>query len=194
MAANMLLQQYLPNIVKQQDSRCVRPTFLLVCQISSSYQAFTKLLPKAITSGYYFRVLPSCCCLQTKAFISEAHVFNDAGLSFDVWPPKTGTHVHEPSSCENYAEDYLDSRNDADDRGSPDSLGVESCSVDGISATNNCLAGSAHDSVSNGSSTCSVSGASTMEVSRGYLLAVKLWHEAVARFAAASGGEAHLQK
>ena len=31
--------------------------------------------------------------LQAKPFISEAHVFNDAGLSFDVWPPKPN-HMH----------------------------------------------------------------------------------------------------
>ena len=73
-------------------------------------------------------------------------------------------------------------------------LGTDSCSVDGAIASHSCWAGSASDSVSNSSSTASVSGASSMEVSRGYLLAVKLWHEAVATFAAASGDGAHLQK
>lgn len=30
--------------------------------------------------------------LQAKPFINEAHVFNDAGLSFDVWPPYNQQH------------------------------------------------------------------------------------------------------
>ena len=108
----------------------------------------------------------------------------------------TGTHVHEPSSCENYAEDYADSLGVGDGVGSSDKLhlGSDSCSVNRAIASDSCWAGSASDSVSNSSSSTSLNGAGMTEISRGYLLAVKLWHEAVATFAAASGGGAHLQK
>lgn len=36
--------------------------------------------------------------VQAKPYINEAHVFNDAGLSFDVWPPYTNLDQHKSTA------------------------------------------------------------------------------------------------
>ena len=130
-------------------------------------------------------------CLQAKPFISEAHVFNDAGLSFDVWPPKTGSFSVPSSTHETGAADSSDSNADGVQIEAIDKLPlvIDSCPADITNDAGICSAGSDNESIGSGNGGCG----STV-ISRGYLLAVKLWQEAVATVAAASRNAAHLQK
>ncbi len=130
--------------------------------------------------------------LQAKPFISEAHVFNDAGLSFDVWPPKTGSFSVTPFTHETGATDGSHSNTGGvviETSGNKLPLVIDSCPADITTVNGTNSAGSHNDSVGNG-----YGGGGSTEISRGYLLAVKLWQEAVATFAAASRNAAHTQK
>jgi len=131
--------------------------------------------------------------LQAKPFISEAHVFNDAGLSFDVWPPKTGSFSVPSSTHETGAADGSDSNADGiviETSGNKLPLVIDSCPADITTDDGTCSTGSHNDSMGSGNG----GGHGSTDVSRGYLLAVKLWQEAVATVAAASRNAAHVQK
>ena len=121
--------------------------------------------------------------LQAKPFINEAHVFNDAGLSFDVWPPSTR---HETG-----AADGTDSNADGVvmETSGKLPLVIDSCPADITTDAGTCSAGSHNSSVAGGNG-----GDGSTDMSRGYLLALKLWQEAVATVAAASRNAAHVQK
>ena len=129
--------------------------------------------------------------LQAKPFISEAHVFNDAGLSFDVWPPKTGSFSVPTSTYEPGAADGSDSNVDGIviETSGKLPLVVDSCSADITSD-----AGTSSVSPHNISMGSGNDGGGSTDMSRGYLLAVKLWQEAVTTVAAASRNAAHGQK
>ena len=129
--------------------------------------------------------------LQAKPFISEAHVFNDAGLSFDVWPPKPGSSSVPSSTHETGAADGSDSNADGVvmETSGKLPLVIDSCPADIKSDAGTCSAGSHNSSVAGGNG-----GDGSTDMSRGYLLAVKLWQEAVATVAAASQNAAHVQK
>ena len=132
--------------------------------------------------------------LQAKPFISEAHVFNDAGLSFDVWPPRTGSPTAD-AAADSIAMDVADnSSHHSDPMGSSD-LGTlrpedHTCfaELDTVAAKHKYRAGgdvTAVGSVASLSYGSSMAAAgkvlgNDMEISRGYLLALKLWEEAVA--------------
>ncbi|KAA6417366.1 MAG: hypothetical protein FRX49_12695 [Trebouxia sp. A1-2] len=126
-----------------------------------------------------------------KPFISEAHVFNDAGLSFDVWPPKTGSFSVPTSTYEPGAADGSDSNVDGIviETSGKLPLVVDSCSADITSD-----AGTSSVSPHNISMGSGNDGGGSTDMSRGYLLAVKLWQEAVTTVAAASRNAAHGQK
>ena len=134
--------------------------------------------------------------LQAKPFISEAHVFNDAGLSFDVWPPRTGrpTANAGANSVVMDVADNFSHHCDPMDSSAIGTLRLEDhtclAELDTVAAKHKYRAGAGDDvtalgsvaSLSNGSSVVAageVFGSAT-EISRGYLLAVKLWEEAVA--------------
>ena len=123
-------------------------------------------------------------CLQAKPFISEAHVFNDAGLSFDVWAPETGLASAQPSTRETGVADsshnlsYGDGMHKITANQQP--LVGDSCSADIAIAVGTCPAGSHNESVGG------QGGNEWTNTSPGYLLAVKLWQEAIATDAAAS--------
>ena len=129
--------------------------------------------------------------VQAKPFINEAHVFNDAGLSFDVWPPQTSSSAAQASDEVTPTDIKADF--DTDTINSPvtaQNLASDSCAPDSLNGVGSCPAGmgSAHlNSISN--NTVAVGGTSDVrpdkEISRGYLLAVKLWQEALATAAAA---------
>ena len=128
--------------------------------------------------------------LQAKPFISEAHVFNDAGLSFDVWPPKTGLLSVSPSTYETGAADGSGSNADGIVTETSDTLVIDSCSADIKFDDGTCSTRSHNDVMGSGNG----GGDGSTDMSRGYLLAVKLWQEAVATVAAASRNAAHAQK
>jgi len=129
--------------------------------------------------------------LQAKPFISEAHVFNDAGLSFDVWPPKTGSFSVPSSTHETGAADSSDNDIDGLQTETLDKLPlvIDSCPADITTDAGTSSAGSHNTSTGSGND-----GGESTDMSRGYLLAVKLWQEAVATVAAASRNAAHVQK
>ncbi len=128
--------------------------------------------------------------LQAKPFISEAHVFNDAGLSFDVWPPKSSFSVSS-ATYETGAADGSDSNAGGGEIERTDKLPlvIDSCPADMTNGAGTCSTGS--HNVSMGSSN---GGDGSTDISRGYLMAVKLWQEAVATVAAASRTAARVQK
>lgn len=120
--------------------------------------------------------------LQAKPFINEAHVFNDAGLSFDVWPPRTGS----PASDAPPKPTAITS---ADSSLHPEE---HICLVDADTAAEkaSCLIGdddvaavegaaSSSNGSSSGMAAASEVVGSDVGISRGYLLALKLWEEAI---------------
>ncbi len=131
---------------------------------------------------YYFIYCFSC--LQAKPVISEAHVFNDAGLSFDVWSPETGSASGQVDTHGNGAADSWHNLSYADGKQKirPDQLPLtaDSCPADIAVAVGTCPAGSHNESVGG------QDGNEWTDTSPGYLLAVKLWQEAIATDAAAS--------
>lgn len=155
------------------------------------YVAFCTKLFRLLLLLFVDIVVIICCMLQAKPFINEAHVFNDAGLSFDVWPPKTGHLMSDPvpQSTATNKSSSSDDPDDVEDGLTVRDLGLDSCPADpsaNSNAAGSCSAGSetklsiANDNVR-----------PEMEMSRGFLLAVKLWQEAVATVAAASRSAAH---
>ena len=152
-------------------------------------------------------MLPVTCYLQVKPFISEAHVFNDAGLSFDVWPPRTGTpasdtppkpipiglasdtaDLSDPASCQSSVHDDWDNKAEiclTDMDFAADKPGCSAASGKCMDATRSA---SQDDAVTTSQSKAGFelkAAASNMVgpdvgMSRGYLLAFKLWEEAVA--------------
>lgn len=120
--------------------------------------------------------------LQAKPFINEAHVFNDAGLSFDVWPPRTGTPASD-APPKPTAIDLADGFSSLPDQSSDEEDTLHP-------VENTCLAGSDIDAAGGLSSSGNGNGVGMaaasdvvggdMGISRGYLLAVKLWEEAIA--------------
>jgi len=130
--------------------------------------------------------------LQAKPFISEAHVFNDAGLSFDVWSPETGSasaqlHTHGSGAADSWHNlSYADGKQKM--RGEQRPLTADSCPADIALAVGTCPAASHNGSVGG------QGGNEWTDTSPGYLLAVKLWQEAIATDAAASRTVADLQK
>ena len=136
--------------------------------------------------------------LQAKPFISEAHVFNDAGLMFDVWPPRTGSPAADaaPKSVAIGVADDSSHHSEPMDSSGFCALRPEdhTCFADSdtVADEHKCLAGAADGitavgSLANSSNGSSVSVAaagnvfgSDMDISRGYLLALKLWEEVVA--------------
>ena len=138
--------------------------------------------------------------LQVKPFISEAHVFNDAGLSFDVWPPRTGSlaaHAAPQSSAKDVA-DKSSHHSDPRDNNDSGTLRPEdrpedrACIADfntiadghNYLASDDIMAVGNVAGVSNGGSVSAATAGkvfeSDMDISRGYLLALKLWEEVVA--------------
>jgi len=130
--------------------------------------------------------------LQAKPFISEAHVFNDAGLSFDVWSPETGSASAQVQTHGSDAADSWHNLSYADGkqkiRADKRPLTGDSCPADIALAVGTCPAGSHNESVGG------QGGNEWTDTSPGYLLAVKLWQEAIATDAAASRKVADLQK
>jgi len=118
-------------------------------------------------------------------------VFNDAGLSFDVWSPETGSANAQPSTHETGTADSSDKLSYADGvqkyMADKQPLITDSCPADVTIAVGTCPAGFHNDSAGG-------QGVSRLtDTSPGYLLAVKLWQEAVATDAAASRNAADVQ-
>lgn len=146
--------------------------------------------------------------LQAKPFINEAHVFNDAGLSFDVWPPRTGSSASDtppkPTAVDtaddsSHPSDPLASSNDGTLRPEDHiclSDHANAAEEDRQFAVGNDdavrgVAGSNNDSSVGLAAAGEVVG-NDMGISRGYLLAVKLWEEAIATVNAKHESSAHL--
>lgn len=123
-------------------------------------------------------------------------MFNDAGLSFDVWPPRTGSPASDappkPSAITS-ADSSLhpsDPRVSSGDSTTPSEEHI--CLVDADTAAEKASCPIGDDAVafegaassSNGSSVGVAAASdivgSDVGVSRGYLLALKLWEEAIA--------------
>ena len=119
-------------------------------------------------------------------------MFNDAGLSFDVWSPETGSasaqlHTHGTGAAASWHNlSYADGKQKirADQRPPI----ADSCPANIAVAVGTCPAGSHNESVDG------QGGNEWTDTSPGYLLAVKLWQEAIATDAAASRKVADLQK
>ena len=45
-------------------------------------------------------------CLQVKPFVNEAHLFNDAAIFFDVWPPQLG-YMQDQCTAVGADNDYM---------------------------------------------------------------------------------------
>ena len=128
--------------------------------------------------------------MQDKVFINEAQVFNDAGLSFDVWAPPTNNAASmatspppasncSPAKCQQ-------SSNDTDQVAEVclADIGTDIAAATGLatSGKSNCTDTTAADS-----------NRSDEGIRPGFLLAVKLWKEAVATASAVHSGAAHAE-
>ena len=136
--------------------------------------------------------------LQAKPFISEAHVFNDAGVSFDVWPPTLipNQPKHSTSTLSgNHASSNISAVLAAADE-EADKLGLtkddeplplpESCQADYSNPDGTCSlipAAAAAPEVSHDDVIAAA--VPYNDIQRGFHLAVKLWQEALKTFAEA---------
>lgn len=145
---------------------------------------------------------------QAKPFINEAHVFNDAGLSFDVWPPRNGSSAADappkpiainPADDSSHPSDPTASSDDhilrpqddicladhaiAAEEGTQFAVG-ENDAIESVASLTN-------DSSGGVTAAGEVVG-SDISISRGYLLAVKLWEETIATVNAKHRSSAHL--
>ena len=136
--------------------------------------------------------------LQAKPFISEAHVFNDAGVSFDVWPPTLGP--HEPRDSTDVSTGKTDSSDVtavlAAANEEADKLGLtkddeplplpESCQADYSNPDGTCPLTPSAAAASDVSHDDVIAAAVPHnDIQRGFHLAVKLWQEALKTFAEA---------
>ena len=119
-------------------------------------------------------------------------MFNDAGLSFDVWSPQTGSVRAQTCTHETGATDSWHDLSLADGMqkitADKQPLITNSCPADIAIAVGTCPEGSHNDSAGG------QNGNEWTDTSPGYLLAVKLWQEAIATDAAASRNAADMQK
>ncbi len=161
-------------------------------QHGSHYPLVSSINPLQAALTRKSRLIHWFSCLQAKPFISEAHVFNDAGLSFDVWSPETGSAraqscTHEPGSADSWHNlSYTDGKQKI--RADKQPLITDSCPADITVAVGTCPAGSHNESAGGQGRN------EWTDTSPGYLLAVKLWQEAIATDAAASRNAADVQK
>ena len=134
-------------------------------------------------------------------------MFNDAGLSFDVWPPRNGSSASDAPPKPIAINPVDDSSHPSDPLASSDdgTLRPEdhTCLADHaiaaqedrhIAVGGNDAVGSLASSTNDSSVGVAAAGevvGSDMGISRGYLLAVKLWEEAVAIMNAKHRGHAH---
>ena len=135
-----------------------------------------------------------CFAVQAKPFINEAHVFNDAGLSFDVWPPRTGSSASDappkPTAI-SLASDLDESLKPSNAQNQPElDAGVCLADKDSYAESANCEASHGNGTVIGHAAASDVVG-SDLGMSRGYLLALKLWEEAVATVNAVHRSAAH---
>lgn len=107
---------------------------------------------------------PECTdTVQDRIFVNEAQVFNDAGLSFDVWTPPSVPTVGSSSVASPQSSH------------APDGMTPEKvCAADNFTGA---AAAAAHTSTSSKGQT--ESSGSDPGMTPGYLLAVKFWKEAV---------------
>ena len=150
--------------------------------------------PEDIPSSLLF--LHWDAALQVKPFISEAHVFNDAGLSFDVWPPRTGSPAAH-AAPKSIAKDVADNSSHHFDPMDSRAFGTlhpedHACFADFDTiadqhkylVTDDIIAVGNVAGLRNGGSVSAAAAGkvqkSDMNISRGYLLALKLWEEVVA--------------
>ena len=136
--------------------------------------------------------------MQAKPYINEAHVFNDAGVSFDVWPPSSNNIQDEKITS--FRQACSAEQQQADDGQS--SIDNQECSNKGLSS-GSCGAFSAQSYLSSRDHTGHVckddnnttaqasaqSEAGTAGMGRGYLLAAKLWQEALLTLAASASDQ-----
>ena len=135
-----------------------------------------------------------CTALQAKPFINEAHVFNDAGLSFDVWPPRTGSPASDtppkPTAI-GLASDLDESLKPSNGQDQPEiGAGVCMANQDSYAESAECEVSPGNGTDVGNAAASDVVG-SDMGMSRGYLLALKLWEEAVATVNAVHRSAAH---
>ena len=150
------------------------------------------------------RVVP---VLQAKPFINEAHVFNDAGLSFDVWPPSTGSSASDAPPKPVAINPADDSSNPSDPMASSDNstpghedhicladhaVAAEEDRHSDVQLGKNGAVGGLASLTSDSSVGVGEVVGSDMGISRGYLLAVKLWEEVIATVNAKHRSSAHL--
>ena len=136
--------------------------------------------------------------MQAKPYINEAHVFNDAGLSFDVWPP-SNSNIQDEFTASLTQACNAEQQQAEDGQSSTDN---QQCSTRGCSS-GSCGAFSAQSYLSSrdhtgpvckdgSNSTCQASAqseAGSADVGRGYLLAAKLWQEALLTLAASASDQ-----
>lgn len=152
-------------------------------------------LPKAclgVTSTAAWLLCLNYCVMQAKPYINEAHVFNDAGVSFDVWPPSINDIQDKPTGILRQACS-IGQQQDDDGQSSIDN---QECSNRGTSSgafsAQSHLSSREHsghvckDDSNTTAQTSAQSEAGTAGMGRGYLLAAKLWQEAVLTLAASA--------
>lgn len=117
-------------------------------------------------------------------------MFNDAGLSFDVWPPITGSlasDAHTQPPATHAAEVPFCASGLSSDH---DRVEHKSCLADG-GIDGVCSSARSNNNISIGTAAANVGVGTGM--SRGYLLASKLWEEAIATANAVDRSDADLK-
>lgn len=132
-------------------------------------------------------------CMQDKVFINEAQVFNDAGLTMDVWAPPKHTAASKASSSPPASNRSAESQQSSSDTDQVAREEEEVCLAD-IGTDIAAATRLATSGKSNSTDTAAAdSNRSDEGIRRGYLLAVKLWKEAVATASAVHGVAAHAE-
>ena len=132
--------------------------------------------------------------MQAKPYINEAHVFNDAGLSFDVWPPSLSNKDYRPAT--NFTKAFSTNQRNA----AQSSSEMQQCNIEEHSSR--CAQSASlyvnHDKVdelvckSDGNTTQAVMEEQDATiVGRGFLLAEKLWQEMLLTLDAATLSVGH---
>ena len=127
--------------------------------------------------------------MQAKPYINEAHVFNDAGLSFDVWPPRLSNQQHRAatnSTQDDSTKGYIVAQSsnemqqcDIEDDGS---RGAQSASLLSQNKSYECVC----KIDSNITAQAAMKEQEATILGRGFLLAEKLWQETLLALDAAA--------
>lgn len=127
--------------------------------------------------------------MQAKPYINEAHVFNDAGLSFDVWPPRFSNQQHRAatnstpaSSTKGYLVAQCSNDMQQCDIEEDGSRGAQSALLLSQNTNDECVC----KIDSNTTAQAAMKEQEATIVGRGFLLAEKLWQETLLTLDAAA--------